>query len=928
MKFINVLFAILLLLNGCSKKQFKRTEIDLSGKWEFSMDTANVGESQKWYLNSFDESVLLPGTMDENHKGFANKDTTTMHLNRLFTYAGAAWYKKEVTIPESFANKHIELFIERTKPAKVWVDDVYVGENRLLQTPHLYDLTKVCNPGNHIITVKVNNDLSLTPYGNVHIYSDDTQTNWNGMLGDLKIISMPKTYIKNVEVFPDVKAKSFGVDLKVINGLNWDNVDIKLNLKSISRGNVQELKVQKNSVPCDSLIHLNYDLGDDCLLWDEFQQPMYQLQVVISKGENKDVKTVSFGMRQFKVDGTQFAINGRKTFLRGKHEAAVFPLTGHPPMDVNGWERVYKIAKSYGLNHYRFHSYCPPEAAFIAADNVGMYLQVELPFWGGLTDSVQIKLRKEGLAMLDAYANHPSFVMFSQGNEIWGGIDYVEENVKAFEEHDNRPLYAMGSNNGIGYIEPFKEAEYFVGARIPNQGNSNKAHTRLIHSFADADEGGILNSTTPSTMVNYDFPVSQMHMPIVSHEIGQFQIYPDYKEIKKYTGVLKAWNLEKFKQKLESQGMGDMDSIFQKSTGAWSALCYKAEMEAAIRTAGFAGFQLLDLQDFPGQGTALVGILDAFMDSKGVITPEAWRESCNDVVVLGEFEKFCWTSSESFSAKVTIANYSNKDLKGDVNWSLLYENGKVFKKGVISSDLVTNQGLTDVGNIETDLSSITKPSKLILSLDIENGLYTNHYPIWVYPDMDKKLDKKGIIETNKLNSSVLAKLKEGASVLYFPMQKDMKENSYAGLFPPEFWNYGMFKGICENVKKPVSPGTLGLLMNPEHPIFNLFPTDFHTSWQWFSIIKSSRSLILDSLGKEYHPIVQVIDNLERNHKLGIVFEFKVGNGKLLVCTSDLLDNLDKPEVNSFYHSIINYMQSDFFIPNYAIDKDKLKKLFY
>jgi hypothetical protein len=137
----------------------------------------------------------------------------------------------------------------------------------------------------------------------------------------------------------------------------------------------------------------------------------------------------------------------------------------------------------------------------------------------------------------------------------------------------------------------------------------------------------------------------------------------------------------------------------------------------------------------------------------------------------------------------------------------------------------------------------------------------------------------------------------------------------------------MFKQISENVNKPVSPGTLGILTDPEHPVFKDFPTDFHTNWQWFSIVKASNSFILDNTPSDYRPIVQVIDNLERNYKLGLLFEFRVGEGKLLVCTSDLLKIIDKPEATQLYQSLLNYVESKNFQPAYSLSTEELPELF-
>ncbi|WP_163706938.1 sugar-binding domain-containing protein [Mangrovibacterium lignilyticum] len=925
----NFCLILLVALISCNTRQEQyRSQIDLEGQWQFALDTTNIGEQQQWYLNDFDDSIQLPGTTDLNHKGFLNLDTTTMHLNKLYQYEGAAWYRKKVVIPEHFANKHIQLLLERTKPSKVWIDSTLVGGSPLLQSPQTFDLSNYLSAGEHHITIQINNDLKLTPYGNVHIYSDDTQTNWNGIIGQLYLEASNKTYIDNLQVYPDVDNQKVAVKLELDNQLDWDKLNVELRVELTADGKTISLAPQQFMLDYQPEMKLEYQFKEDPKLWDEYEQPIYHLTAVVSKGDVKDAQTVPFGMRKFTANGTQFAINGRTTFLRGKHEAAVFPLTGFPPMKVDGWRRVYQIAKSYGINHYRFHTYCPPEAAFTAADQEGIYIQAELPFWGGMdADSIAQMQLKEGYALLKAYANHPSFVLFSPGNEIWSGHDRIEKNMKTLKAKDPRPLYTMGSNNSIGYMAPQEYADFFVGARVPEHGDSIIGHTRLTHAYADAREGGILNTQTPSTTVNFDYAVLQMDIPLISHEIGQYQIYPDYREIEKYTGVLEARNLEVFRDRLKKAGMADQDSAFQKASGAWSALCYKAEMEAALRTKGMAGFQLLDLQDFPGQGTALVGILDAFMDSKNVITPEAWKQSCNDVVLLLEFPKYCWTNDEDFNAQLMVANYSNAALAGELNWEIKKQDGTSIEQGTFPIQKDEIGGMFPVGQIDADLASLMKAEKLNIHLSIPGTEYTNDYPIWVYPTWQEIATPDDIIVAETLDHSMISQLENGAKVLYFPETTDVKSNSFPGHFPPDFWNYGMFKGISEWVKKPVSPGTLGLLTNPEHPIFNDFPTDFHTNWQWFSIIKASNSLILDSTPADYRPIVQVIDNLERNHKLGLIFEFQVGQGKLLVCMSQLKQILLKPEAGQLYKSLLKYMDSDDFTPAYKLTSTELKKLF-
>ncbi|MFC6861484.1 sugar-binding domain-containing protein [Zunongwangia atlantica] len=924
-----VLLFLSIFLSGCTRDKNPDTSniLPLNGNWQFSLDTAQVGIQKEWFLKTLNDKIELPGTTDLRKKGIINNDTTTLHLNRPNKYEGAAWYRRKINIPANFKGKQIELFLERTKVSKIWIDSLYIGKSHLLQSPQKFNITDYATPGDHYITVMVNNDLDLTPYGNVHIYSDDTQTNWNGILGDMHLEAFNNLRINSIKIHPDIQAKRITVDLEIDNDTDFKDFEIILKLNKNVESQRDEISSKKYKVKDQPKIQLTFEFKNDIKLWDEFDQPLYELEATVYKDSIKSTIIEEFGMREFQAKGRKFTINGLTTFLRGKHDAAVFPITGYPPMTTEEWKKVYRIAKSYGINHYRFHTYCPPEAAFKAADELGIYLQVELPFWGGMdSDSIAKMQFEEGKAMLDEYGNHPSFVLFSPGNEIWSGHDRVAKYIKKLKAYDNRPLYTMGSNNNIGYLKPGDYVDFFVGSRTPSASDNIETHTRLTHAYADSQEGGILNTKYPSTTRTFDDAVSRLSIPVISHEIGQYQIYPDYEEIHKYTGVLKPWNLISFQKNLEKSGMAEMDSIFQKASGAWAALCYKAEMETALRTDSLAGFQLLDLQDFPGQGTALVGILDAFMDSKNVISKEKWKQSCSDITLLAEFSKYCWTTDEKFQADIIVSNYGKSSINEPLQWSITSKDRDTIAKGQFQSKESSQGGNTYIGTIQADLNLSEKAGKLNFHLELNNSLSANDYSIWVYEPKSPVVAKEILVKHN-LDNELFDRLNAGGKVLLFPDPEIIKNNSFPGHFPPEFWNYGMFKSISENVNKPVSPGTLGLLIDSQHPIFEKFPTDNHTNWQWFSIIKASNAMIIDQLPNALKPIVQVIDNLERNHKLGMIYELKIGKGKLLICTSQLPKIFDQPEAVLLYNSIIKYMESENFNPKVGISKMEMENFF-
>ena len=939
-KFKYVLMAMVIATSGCNSGRLVSVQntIDLTGSWKFAIDSAKAGIIQKWYNRRLKDSVRLPGTLDENKKGIPNLNRQeTMRLSRELMYSGMAWYQKMIEILENWNGRYIRLMMERTKPTRVWVDGKLIGNCTDLLTPQYYNLTGNLSPGKHILTILVDNDNSSVPEGvtGSHSWTEHTQTNWNGIIGKFCLEAYNPMHIESVQIYPDIVLKKITVSLRIVNPsgtVEEGNLILKADAwNSHVKHSVPSKSFQVSLKKGENMIQFTYSMGNKTCLWSEFNPVLYKLAVTLKHRKATDHITVDFGMRAFSTQGTHFTINGTKTFLRGKHDACVFPLTGYPPMDIEGWRRVFRIAKSYNINFYRFHSWTPPLAAFEAADIEGIYLQPELPFWGSFSRNnagLNGFLLKEGDHILETYGNHASFVMFALGNELSGDFSVMKELLTRFKSADNRHLMAYGSNNYLGFRGPAEGEDYYAACRVGADSDTTYSrHIRGSFSFADVNDGGYINGRYPSTNLNYSKAISKCTVPAIGTEVGQYQIYPDYSEIKKYTGIMKPWNFEVFRERLRINNLSDQAKDFFRASGLLSAICYKADIEMAIRTPGFGGFHLLDLQDFPGQGTALVGILDAFMDNKGIITPEEFSHFCNRVVPLVIMEKYCWTNNEQFRGTIQVANYSESALKGqEVKWELRNRSGQIFSQDEIKADILQG-GITTIGSINIDFLKISRAEKMILTISLGGTEYQNSYPVWVYPaSVDTKVPDN-ILVSEKLDKPTLSKLNEGSLVLLFPDFNDIKDLSVGGLFTPDYWNYHMFKTISESNNRPVSPGTMSVLTNPAHPLFRDFPTEFHTNWQWWPIIKNSRPFILDNTPGDYRPLIQVVDNIDRNHKLGLIFEFTVGKGKLLVCMSRLKTIQNKPEGRQLYSAILRYMSSDKFNPSQVLDQPDLVELF-
>ena len=913
-----------------------RSRIPLEGNWGLQLDTAGAGIAPDWLTKSCTDSLFLAGTTDMGKKGTYNTDMTlTTSLSREYVFEGKALYTKQVDIPEEWDGTSVRLVMERTKPTTIWIDGKEVGANNDISTAQQYDLSSYLFPGTHTVAILVDNGKQAVPekvYGSSHAYSASTQTNWNGIIGDFYLESVPLCGIDDIQLYPDVAKKVVTARVTLRNPDKGVGKGI-LSFYAEAWNTDKQHKTPVQTIEVDWTKpeqEFELALGDKALLWSEFTPALYRLSVSLKTDQSVDTEQATFGLRDFKAKGRQFTMNGKVTFLRGKHDACVFPLIAHTAMDVETWRHYFQVAKQYGINHYRFHSWCPPEACFEAADIEGIYLQPELPVWGNIDiDDTELcdYLLKEGRNLHRAYSNHASFVMFGLGNEM-SGEEGLAMLIQTFKKEDNRHIYASGSNNYLGFKGKQADEDYFTTCRVGREDDKQfNTHARASFSFADAYDGGYLNHTYPNSEMDFSSANALCDVPIISHETGQFQVYPNYEEIKKYTGVLKPRNFEIFKKRLEEAGMIDQAHDFMMASGKWSALLYRADIEMNLRTPEWGGFQLLDLQDYPGQGSAYVGILDAFMESKGLIAPEEWRHFCSEVVPLFCTEKFCWTNDEALTGEVEIANYSESDLNGkQLSWVLTDSKQQVLDKGVLP--LQVKQGeLAKVGTLKPAIASVRKAEKVTLALSIDGTPYRNDYSLWIYPAADKEVTpSEDICVTDDLDAH-LKYLTEGGKVLWFPSKDKHKDQTVGGLFQTDYWNYRMFRTICENLDRPVSPGTLGILTDPGHPALADFPTEFHTNWQWFPIIKQSYPMILDRLSDDYRPIVQVIDNVERNHKLGLLFEFKVGNGKLLVCMSDLKAVQDKPEARQFYRSILEYMESPAFAPSYSLSAKDLQDLF-
>ncbi len=911
-RFLSIALFILTIFSSCNTSNVGK--ISLSGEWEVKLDSTNIGYESNWAANKFTGTKInLPGTLDDAGIGTPNtlvpaiNNYVMSNLARKHQYIGKAWYQKEIEIPSSWKSNSVQLTLERIIwESSVYIDGQLIGTANSLIGSHKFDLTSQLTPGKHLLTICIDNSNKL-PFINVagnrypdkinqdmaHAYTNHTQIKWNGILGDIVLEASDKNAPENLQIYPDVENNKLKI---TFDQQKTSDNKVSCIIKSAEGEIVFDKKIESLKATNEA-ISFEIDRPENLEFWDEFNPALYDVEISTNSGS---VKT-RFGYKAVGNNNGDLTLNGKRIFLRGNLECVIFPLTGHPPMKKEDWATLIKQAKAYGLNHLRFHSWCPPKAAFEAADEAGFYYQVELPHWSlkvGEDENTTAFLRAEGQKIITDYGNHPSFIFMAMGNELQGDVDVLNSMTAELKAQDNRHLYATTAfsfQKPMG-LRPEPEDEFFIAQW------TDKGWIR---------GQGIFNDKPPHFNSDYTSGSEHINIPLVSHEIGQYSVYPDMSEIPKYTGVLEPLNFVAVKQALEKKGLIDLAPDFTYNSGKLAALLYKEEIERALKTPSFDGFQLLQLQDFPGQGTALVGLLNAFWESKGVISAEEFSQFNSELVPLIRFEKAVYETGESFTASIEIANFF-KDLENQtIDWTITDDAGSVVKNGSLNNINLTIGNNVNLGTIEYPIE--TKVSKrLTITVNLKGTKYKNNWPIWVYPKGVSTI-LKNVVVTESFDAASVA-LNQGKTVLLNPNYKTLK--GVEGRFVPVFWSPVHF---------PNQPATMGLLIDEKHAAFKNFPTSSHTDWQWWDLCINSKSVITDSL--DVTPIIRVIDNFVTNHHLSTVFEAKVGNGKLVFSSMDLISKLDeRPVARQLRHSLLEYMSSDSFNPSKTITIDDLKKI--
>lgn len=933
--FFNICF-LAMILQIIANQLVAQDVLSLGGKWRIALDgnfkdwPNKTGESEGWFnhelplnadralLNKIyfrnarftvNDYINLPGSTDEAGIGqmLQQSPSFTPGLERKISYDGAFWVQREVVIPEEWKGKPVELFLERTLgSSKVFWDNRPAGGDYGFAYPHITLVDTAVVPGIHRLSILINKDDNRYEQTG-HQVTNANGTSWNGIVGRIELRRNSKQgSLQQVQIYPQTESGGVRVKIPIVHGK--DQAAKQLRLSVFEPGKAVANLVKEIPVSEDTVVQF-IEFQNAIIEWDEFNPRLYKLKCeLMVGGEVVDIQYNKFGMRSLSTEKGYILVNGKRTIMRGTLECGSFPLTGYPAMTEDEWLRIFRVIKDYGLNHVRFHTWCPPEAAFCAADSLGLYLQPEL------CGRPYAELQR----VLETYGNHPSFCMLSLNNEAFSHNTETRRILEEAKNTDPRHLYTCTSHPlGIGCTDDFYVSAW--GNEKQDEWPFHKKIVGITWGGGDVVHSSRFNTIPPETLSDFRSEIAGINAPVIAHEMGQWAMFPQLSEIETYNdGVLRNTNYERIKDALAERGLADKAALLSLASGKFSALLYKEEIESVLRTPGYAGFQLLGLNDFQGQFISIVGILDDKWQPKGLVDAKKHAQYCNAVVPLLRLPKRVWTNAETFSAAVDVSNVSAKTItNAKLAWTIRDESGMILNKGMMPQINIPDTGLTHIGELGFQLNKINKATKLVVQLSILETNYCNEWEIWVYPAQQKIPGTDHVFSTH---SAAEAKkwLSEGKKVLYL-VDSSNSQRLRAACFSTIFWN--------SIHKWPQKAHTMGIVCDAAHPVFSDFPTDFHSNWQWWDITMNAKAMVMNDLPQEINPLIGVVDSYIVNDKLSYLWEAKVGDGKLMVCSIDF-EHQSASDIarKQFYSSLMAYMTGVAFEPNAGLEITNIDKL--
>ena len=930
-----------------------RGHISLDGIWQFTLDPQDRGVAEGWSRlpDRFDRKIRVPGIWQG--QGFGEERGQVRH-----DYQGVAWYGRALTIPSDWAGRKIWLHVGGVlRRARIYVNGKELGNHEGLMTASKVDLGRALKPGEvHWLVIRVDNQMrsgkytpvkDRTPYGAIEWdYSSPMGAfnyigNWGGLYRGIYLESTESVWLEETTLNSDIDQETITVASTVRNQLPTQSKQIRYqviildqNGKVVAQKNSQE-DIRRNK---DRSTSLEVKIPD-MHLWSPEEPHLYHATVRIdAHREILDEIQLRFGMRKLSTRGKKVLLNNRPYYLRGYSVGRGDPIEGILPIDKDYYLDQFQTAREFGFNYVRYHSSTPPREAFEAADEVGILLHVELPvmFTSWLMPSNELLLR-ELERILVSHRNHPSLCAVAFGNEFNLERDFHTDAEKSEFLRVIDRFYHTGK-------------ELAPDVFIMSNAGYPVYPSDLIASYKGLSAGGV---------------------PTLKHESGGYRdSLPDIDLVERFTGVLKADRLAERRHWVEQKDLKRLYPTLRRHSERLQQMVRKWYFEKVRTIPELSGYEFWLLVDSPANHYSDSwedGLLNYFGEPKAITTEEMRQSNAPTVLLIsaGIDDRTFWADAGK-KFQLLVSHYAPEAIHdGRVAWSLR-QGADTLHQGVLENLQVEVGEVKHLGEIAIPPVVLRGAAKLEFRVELKEGDFrqTNQWSFWAFPR--NFLDKvEGEVILRDVRSEYLRQrypfLIEATRVsstakLVIASHLDWEVYDYLRKGGRVFLMAGPNQ-FDEQVGVNFFPGSgqsIGTYILSEHPAMIDYPHENMCDLQFFSVlnggaalrIPESPTLWMTSVGgdvgygrpqsKLADRITPIIWGLKNSggssgggySRLAWLIETRVGNGRLLLSTLRMSENLDdaRPEATYLFDRLLRYVESDRFQPEGSISEEELSGL--
>lgn len=653
-------------------------------------------------------------------------------------FSGEGWYARRVSVPAEWKGRRIWFKTGRIgNEGWFWLNGNPVGTAMLYCGAVKFEVTEFAKPGedNYVVVQALN--TGICRMGGLA-----SSNQWGGILDGVELEATPQAYIDDCWVRGDYDGRTAEVHVDVDGAAAGGAA--KLELRATVEGESAARPVAGDG---DQVVKVPLKAFRP---WSPESPNLYTAKVeLVENGRTVQTRFERFGVRKLEVVGGEFRLNGKPFFVRGAGWHNKYPIDGTAPADIGMMRRIVRRIRDCGFNACRFHTHCPRREIFEAADEAGLLLEPELPYYAGVpANGQEFDPNGDAEELWRNYRGNPSFAILSGGNEGW------------FGKKASRRFYREAKG---------RDPDRLV---LGNDGwNNRQTNGPDVSDF----EGGPM-SVWPRGSFNPE-------RPFVCHEYLNLSVKCDTRLEAKFTGVM----MPDVTRRMREEWLSKFGLDFAHGDRLVDA---QARMQKIWRKYGIEQARLDPYCDgysywalVSGSGAVSAQLFDPFWDAKpcGEGPEDVARYNSPSCVLMdvaprlygpeaeearfkrNPFEMFLTDfatnrvrcAGEGISARFYLAHYGERPLTGvAVAWRLV-AGGVVLREGRASADDQAIGAVREVGSAEIEVPSLERAVAATLEVSVEanEGTVANAWEWWLFPRREK-LDGRGVYIAGGLRDSL------------------------------------------------------------------------------------------------------------------------------------------------------------------------------